>query len=145
MPCSDKGGQTKVLFLGPEGTYSYQAALQQFRHLSNVRFIAVQSIPQCFERLEQDPDVSFSVVPIENSTNGQVVSSYDAFKDRMVSPQSERLGNRVFPKIEIVGEQFVFISHCLISPVSLDTTELSGFKTVRNIHILKSGDRFLVI
>lgn len=131
MPCSDKGGQTKVLFLGPEGTYSYQAALQQFRHLSNVRFIAVQSIPQCFERLEQDPDVSFSVVPIENSTNGQVVSSYDAFKDRMVSPQSERLGNRVFPKIEIVGEQFVFISHCLISPVSLDTTELSGFKTVR--------------
>lgn len=77
----------KVLFLGPEGTYSHQAAIQQFSHLVdyNVVYEAVDSIPSCVDKLiEHDNDIEdvdmYSVVPLENSTNGQVVFTYDILR-----------------------------------------------------------------
>lgn len=103
----------KVLFLGPVGTYSHQAALQQF---PNEELIPVTSIPACFEKLISDIDMDYGVVPLENSTNGQVVFTYDLFRDFMQADLS--------PSVEVVGEQYVDIAHCLISPVPLSEEQL---------------------
>ncbi|EJS42101.1 pha2p [Saccharomyces arboricola H-6] len=114
----------KVLFLGPEGTYSHQAALQQFQCMPNVEYLPATSIPQCFDKLEKDASINYSVVPLENSTNGQVVFSYDLLRDRMMPKAlsftaSTETNNRIQADIEVVAEQYVSITHCLISPIKL--------------------------
>lgn len=109
----------KVLFLGPLGTYSHQAAIQQF---PNEEFIAVSSIPECFNRLISDDNVDYGVVPLENSTNGQVTFTYDLFRDFM-NEDTE-------PLVEVVGEQYVSIEHCLISPIKLTDEQLQKVDTI---------------
>lgn len=106
----------RALYLGPPGTYSHQAALQQFDYSDNIDYVPSGSIPECIQKLENDKTVDYSVIPLENSTNGQVVFSYDLLRDRMVHKTGlNRLGNRVIPTLEIVGEQYVPIVHCLIA------------------------------
>lgn len=106
----------KALYLGPPGTYSHQAALQQFDYSNEVDYIPMSSIPECIRKLETDKSIDCSVIPLENSTNGQVVFSYDLLRDRMVHEQDiSRKGNQVIPTLEIVGEQYVSIAHCLIA------------------------------
>ncbi|GAV52844.1 hypothetical protein ZYGR_0AI01260 [Zygosaccharomyces rouxii] len=106
----------KALYLGPPGTYSHQAALQQFDYSNDVDYIPTSSIPECIQKLETDKSIDYSVIPLENSTNGQVVFSYDLLRDRMVHEEGiNRRGNQVIPTLEIVGEQYVSIAHCLIA------------------------------
>ncbi|GMM57344.1 prephenate dehydratase [Maudiozyma humilis] len=131
MTESTSNGNT-VIFLGPKGTYSHQAALQQFGHLEGMDFTPAKSIPACFDTLETDPSVSYAAVPLENSTNGQVVFCYDLLRDRMLDESCAVEGHRIIPQLEIIGEQYVAITHCLISPiegVSLDS--LASYKLVR--------------
>lgn len=124
--------KTTVLFLGPKGTYSHQAALQQFSHLKNVEYLPAQSIPECFEQLEKNTEISYSAVPLENSTNGQVVFSYDLLRDRMLDDSCVIKKHRVIPKLEIIGEQYVSITHCLISSYkNLKLQDLSSYKLIR--------------
>lgn len=117
------GKNLKVIFLGPKGTYSHQAALQQFQSISNVDYLPTASIPQCFDELEKNASIDYSVVPLENSTNGQVVFSYDLMRDRMIqkvlSSTASAENNRITPDIEVIAEQYVSITHCLISPIEL--------------------------
>ena len=123
----------RVIFLGPKGTYSHQAALQQFSNNdSEIEYIPVQSIPQCFNELERNKDISYSVVPLENSTNGQVVYSYDLLRDKMLQQDVQRVGHRIIPDLEVVGEQYVSISHCLLtsSPIS-SINDLSTYKNIK--------------
>lgn len=123
---------TKVLFLGPKGTYSHQAAIQQFQDFHDIEYIPAQSIPECFSQLEINKEISYCVVPLENSTNGQVVFSYDLMRDRMLSSDKCKESNQVIPKLEIIGEQYVSITHCLISPISIpDLKQLADYKTIR--------------
>lgn len=109
----------KVLFLGPRGTYSHQAAIQQF---PNEELIPVRSIHNCFEELNSDKSIDFGVVPLENSTNGQVVFTYDLFRDFMQEDAE--------PKLEVVGEQYVKIEHCLIAPCQLKEEDLKRVDTI---------------
>ncbi|KOG96865.1 prephenate dehydratase PHA2 [Saccharomyces eubayanus] len=117
------GKNLKVIFLGPKGTYSHQAALQQFQSIPNVDYLPTASIPQCFDKLERNASIDYSVVPLENSTNGQVVFSYDLLRDRMIqkvlSSTTSAENNRITPDIEVIAEQYVSITHCLISPIEL--------------------------
>lgn len=117
----------KVAFLGPLGTYSHQAAIQQFSEADSCEYIPVKSIPQCFDRLKNELDIDYAVVPLENSTNGQVVFTYDLLRDWMLESDHAQ-GNEVLPELEIVAEQYVSIELCLISPVPLDLTDLSKIK-----------------
>ncbi|EDO18253.1 hypothetical protein Kpol_1039p2 [Vanderwaltozyma polyspora DSM 70294] len=117
----------KVLFLGPYGTYSHQAALQEFANCPNVEYIPSPSINNCFSILEDTDNynIDYSVVPLENSTNGQVVFSYDILRDKMLNSSiDENSIAKISSKIEIVAEQYVSISHCLIS--SLDIPSIDG-------------------
>ncbi|AQZ11745.1 PHA2 (YNL316C) [Zygosaccharomyces parabailii] len=106
----------KTLFLGPKGTYSHQAALQQFGNRTDVEYVAADSIPKCIEKLKDDHTIDYSVIPLENSTNGQVVFSYDLLRDLMVEEAKLTTeGNRVVSSLEVIGEQYVAIVHCLIA------------------------------
>lgn len=125
----------KVAYLGPEGTYSHQAALQQFSGIStyDVEYQPTSSIPECFESLEkEDSPVDYSVVPLENSTNGQVVFSYDLLRDRMLNCAADEV-NSCKPKIEVINEVFVSIAHCLVSRDEIP----DGLEALRDYEHLK--------
>ena len=113
MEQSKPDQSVRVAFLGPEGTYTHQAALQEFGSQPQAHFVSTNSIPQCFQQLENDHTIDYSVVPLENSTNGQVVFTYDLLRDRMMAGLNDSAdNNRVIPTIEVVGEQYVSITHC---------------------------------
>jgi chorismate mutase / prephenate dehydratase len=66
----------KVAFLGPEGTFSQQAALKHFGH--SVRALPLTSISEIFEEV-QAGHADFGIAPIENSTEGTVNNTLDMF------------------------------------------------------------------
>jgi chorismate mutase / prephenate dehydratase len=66
----------KVAFLGPEGTFSQQAALKHFGH--SVRALPLIAISEVFEEV-QSGHADFGVVPVENSTEGAVNNTLDMF------------------------------------------------------------------
>lgn len=118
-----------IAFLGPLGTYSHQAALQQFSD-EEANFIPLKTIPQCFEELIKDTALDYAVVPLENSTNGQVVFTYDILRDLM-NNCSKFEGNQAIPELEIVAEQYVSIDLCLIAPKGIDLNAFSSNTVVK--------------
>ena len=69
---------TTVAFLGPRGTYSEQAVLQQFGH--SVALLPCASIDEVF-RATAAGAANFGVVPIENSTEGVINRTLDLLLD----------------------------------------------------------------
>lgn len=65
-----------VAYLGPEGTFTQQAALKHFGHA--VETVALGAIDEVFREVEAG-SASFGVVPIENSTEGVVSHTLDMF------------------------------------------------------------------
>lgn len=66
----------------------------------------------------QDGAVEYSLVPFENSSNGQVVLTYDLFRDWFTSSATESAKEVVStetPKFTVISEQFVPIHHNLIT------------------------------
>ena len=66
----------KIAYLGPEYSYSYLAAVERFGQ--KVDLIKVGSIAAVFEAVNRG-EVDFGVVPLENSTDGQVADTLDMF------------------------------------------------------------------
>ncbi len=66
----------KVAFLGPEGTFSQEAANKHFGQA--VETVPVGSIGQVFREVENGT-VDYGVVPIENSTEGVISYTLDVF------------------------------------------------------------------
>ena len=64
----------RVTYLGPEATFSEQAVRQHFGHA--VEAVAVPSVDEAFRRAEARA-VQFTVVPVENSTEGVVGRTLD--------------------------------------------------------------------
>lgn len=69
-------GSFKVAYLGPEGTWSHQAALQQFG--SSVELIPCACFKDVFDAVERG-SAAYGVVPMENSTHGAVTQVMDLF------------------------------------------------------------------
>lgn len=86
--------------------------VQQFGEFPDLSIIPQPSIGSCFDVLGAG-SVDFAVVPFENSTNGQVVFTYDLLRDWFIG-ENENLR----PNFEVVGEQFVAIHHYLLSNAS---------------------------
>jgi chorismate mutase/prephenate dehydratase len=63
-----------VSYLGPQGTFSEQAVRKHFG--SDVRALAVASVDEAFRRCESGA-AQFTVVPVENSTEGAVGRTLD--------------------------------------------------------------------
>jgi chorismate mutase/prephenate dehydratase len=64
----------RVSYLGPEGTYSEQAVRKHFGHA--VEAVAEGSVDDAFRRCESGA-AQFTVVPVENSTEGAVGRTLD--------------------------------------------------------------------
>jgi len=89
-----------VAFLGPEGTFTQQAAYKHFGHA-----IVAQPLPAIDEifRAVESGDCQYGVVPVENSTEGVITHTLDSF-----------LKSTLF----ITGEVLLRIHHNLMSTAS---------------------------
>ena len=76
----------KVAYLGPKGTYTHQAALQQFGSMAD--FVAATTFSDIFEAVEAER-AEFGVVPIENSNEGVVSDTLDLFVDSPLTISAE--------------------------------------------------------
>jgi chorismate mutase / prephenate dehydratase len=72
--CRGLEQQMRVSYLGPEGTFSEQAVRRHFG--SAVEALAVPSVDEAFRRCESGA-AHFTVVPVENSTEGVVGRTLD--------------------------------------------------------------------
>ena len=66
----------KVAFLGPEGTFTEQAALKHFGHSAQTE--PMSAIDEVFREVEAGSS-HYGVVPVENSTEGVVNHTLDSF------------------------------------------------------------------
>lgn len=69
----------QLAFLGPEGTFSHQAAQRIINH-SEQSLIVCKNIYEIFEKVAND-EVSYGIVPAENSTEGMVRETLDYLID----------------------------------------------------------------
>jgi len=72
--CRSLQQQQTIAYLGPEGTYSQQAVIEQFG--PSVKLIPVVSIEEVFNTIKRG-DARYGVVPIENSTTGMINPTLD--------------------------------------------------------------------
>ncbi|MBT4757763.1 MAG: prephenate dehydratase [Opitutae bacterium] len=89
-------------YLGPEATYTHQAAIRNFGVSLDYR--AIKTIPDVFSEVESG-SADYGVVPIENSTEGAVFHSMDML---------------VESDLHICSQVYLPIEHCLISQSPLD-------------------------
>ncbi|MGC6426696.1 MAG: prephenate dehydratase [Akkermansiaceae bacterium] len=66
----------KIAYLGPEGTWTHQAAIKKFGH--SVDYRSQANFAEVFDQVARR-HVSYGVVPIENSTEGAVSHTLDLF------------------------------------------------------------------
>ncbi len=96
----------RVAYLGPQATFSHQAAMQHFG--SACDFAPQVTIIDVFEEVERGHS-QVGVVPVENSSEGGVSVTLDQF---MTSP------------LKVCGEVYTQVSHMLLSQAeSLDKVE----------------------
>ncbi len=90
-----------IAFLGPEGTYSDEAAHAFAARLGdeNMQFIAAPSISEVFDYVERGRS-TYGVVPTENSLEGAVSATLDNFAFESSAT--------------ILGETVIDIHHCLL-------------------------------
>lgn len=75
-------GPVTVAFLGPEMTFTHQAAMSRFG--SGVQYIPQKTIADVFDAVMRARTV-YGVVPVENSTEGAVTHTLDMFADANVA------------------------------------------------------------
>lgn len=91
---------TTIAYLGPEGTYCNQAARNFAKRLGvEAELMPFSTFSDVFEAVEHGR-CEYGVVAIENSLEGPVTATLDAF----ASTNS----------VEILGEEIVDIHHCLL-------------------------------
>ena len=96
-----------VAYLGPEGTYTHQAAMRHFG--SSITFSKCRSVPDVFFSVKRG-ECDYGIVPVENSTQGTVLGTLDML---------------VESDLLIVAQVFLDINHFLISK-----SPLAGIKKV---------------
>lgn len=79
---------TTVAFLGPQGTYSHEAAVAQFG--SSALLDACDSIPEVFSAVETER-ATFGIVPVENTTEGAVTPTLDSLAETTAVILAERV------------------------------------------------------
>jgi len=92
-------------FLGPEATYTHQAARKNFG--SSLRYKAYPLIADVFAAVEAG-EAHYGVIPIENSSEGGVFHSMDLLAET---------------ELKIVAEIYLPIEHCLIGEGALEQVE----------------------
>ena len=68
----------KIAYLGPEGTWTHQAAINKFGH--SVAYAPQASLSDVFDQVARRK-ADYGVAPIENSTEGAVNHTLDEFAE----------------------------------------------------------------
>ena len=97
-----------VAYLGPQGSFSEQAALDHFGH--SVQRLPCASFDEVFRAVEAG-QADVGMVPVENSTEGAVNRSLDLL---LGSP------------LQILGERSLVIRHCLMT----QSGSMDGIKAI---------------
>jgi chorismate mutase/prephenate dehydratase len=87
----------QVAYLGPEATFTHQAAIRRFG--SSLRYSAQKTISDVFTEVSKKR-AEYGVVPVENSTEGVVTHTLDMFVDS---------------DLKIVAQIVLPVQHCLLS------------------------------
>jgi len=87
----------KIAYLGPEATFTHQAAIQRFG--SSLRYSSQKTIADVFTEVSKRR-AEYGVVPVENSTEGVVTHTLDMFMDS---------------DLKIVSQIVLPVQHCLLS------------------------------
>ena len=74
--------RVRVAFLGPDGTFSHQAASRQFG--AQVDLVPVANMRDVFTATERG-DTHFGVIPVENTIEGPITVTFDALVDSEVT------------------------------------------------------------
>jgi chorismate mutase/prephenate dehydratase len=74
--CLALESRLRIAFLGPEGTFTQEAALKHFGH--SVATVPLGAIDEVFREVESG-SAHFGVVPVENSTEGVINHTLDMF------------------------------------------------------------------
>jgi chorismate mutase / prephenate dehydratase len=85
-----------IAFLGPEATFTHQAAVRRFG--SSLRYSAQKTISDVFAEVSRNR-ADYGVVPVENSTEGVVTHTLDMFVDS---------------ELKIVAQIVMPIQQCLV-------------------------------
>lgn len=93
----------RIAYLGPEGSYTEQAARKNFG--SSLDYRPVPGIADVFAAVEQG-EVDHGVIPIENSTGGAVIHSLDLLAET---------------DLKIIAQLYLPVEHCLLSHASLES------------------------
>ena len=88
---------TTVAFLGPEASFSHQAALSHFG--GGIAAVPAGTIPEVFDQVERGK-VQWGIVPLENSAEGSVKTTLDCL---------------ISTPLAIRAEVYVRIRHCLMA------------------------------
>ncbi|MHB1308052.1 MAG: prephenate dehydratase [Limisphaerales bacterium] len=91
-----------IAYLGPEATFTHQAALQKFGN--SLSYLPLKTIAEIFNEVAKRR-ADFGVVPVENSTEGVVTHTLDMFMDS---------------ELKIVAQIVMPISQCLMSKARRD-------------------------
>jgi prephenate dehydratase len=114
MPSRPDLERPRVGFLGPAGTFSEEALLAGAQP-DAVEPLALGSIYDTVVAL-RDGDVSWAIVPIENSLDGSISVTLDLLADDAGD-------------VEIVGETLLGVSHSLIAKEAVALTEIETVLT----------------
>jgi len=106
--CLSLESPLNIAFLGPEGTFTQEAAFKHFGH--SVKTLSLGAIDEVFREVEAG-HAQFGVVPIENSTEGVVNHTLDMF---------------LRSDLRICGEVSLRVHHHLLSK----NTKLDAIKQV---------------
>lgn len=95
--CRSLEKKLKIAYLGPEATFTHQAAIKNFGKSAD--YISTKSISDVFAEVEKGR-ADYGVVPIENSTEGVINYTLDMF---------------IESDLKICAETLLEISHYLLS------------------------------
>ena len=107
----------KIAYLGPEGTFTQQAALKHFGHA--VQCESQGSIADVFREVEAG-GANFGVVPVENSTEGVITHTLDSF---------------VGSNLHICGEVALRIHHHFLLKKELKEAVLKNIETTKPLKV----------
>lgn len=99
----------RIAFLGPEGTFTQQAAIKHFGR--SIISAPMAAIDEVFREVESG-SANYGVVPVENSTEGVVNHTLDSFRDsslKICGEVEERIHHHLLAAPNINAEHITHI------------------------------------
>ncbi len=124
----------RTAYLGPEASFSHQAAVEALPHTEAVPLPSFKAILRALQESgsKDQPFYDYAVLPVENSTNGSVVQALDLLAQCGLDQETS-----TYPDIEVVDEHYLEVHHCLFvsrawAAKTLDEVEFASLLSETN-------------